>query len=63
LIECAELSVKNGACDPYAVVSLLYSNKKLISKKSRIKKKTTSPGFDESFYFEVIQSTENLNHK
>ncbi|XP_059479268.1 GTPase-activating protein isoform X2 [Neocloeon triangulifer] len=53
LIECAELSVKNGACDPYAVVSLLYSNGRVLSKKSRIKKKTTSPFFDECFFFEL----------
>ncbi|XP_065348257.1 GTPase-activating protein [Cloeon dipterum] len=53
LIECAELSVKNGACDPYAVVSLLYSNGRVSSKKSRIKKKTTSPVFDECFFFDL----------
>ncbi|KAF4519156.1 hypothetical protein B566_EDAN008218, partial [Ephemera danica] len=52
-MECADLSVKNGACDPYATVTLLFSNSRRESRKSRIKKKTTSPVFDEIFVFEL----------
>jgi hypothetical protein len=58
LLECADLSVKNGACDPYATITLLFSNSRRESRKSRIKKKTTSPIFDETFIFEVGFVTE-----
>lgn len=53
LIECNELTLKNGACDPFATVTVKYSNGKQESKKAKVKKKTSSPHFDETFTFEV----------
>ncbi|XP_011687807.1 PREDICTED: ras GTPase-activating protein 3 isoform X2 [Wasmannia auropunctata] len=52
LIECSELTIKNGSCDPFATVTVIYSNGKQISKRTKVKKKTASPRFNESFVFE-----------
>ncbi|XP_063977127.1 GTPase-activating protein isoform X2 [Diachasmimorpha longicaudata] len=52
VIECSELTIKNGGCDPYATVTVNYSNGKQISKRTKVKKKTVSPYFDETFVFE-----------
>lgn len=45
--------MKNGACDPFATVSVKYNNGKQETKKAKVKKKTSSPHFDETFTFEV----------
>ncbi|XP_043287426.1 GTPase-activating protein isoform X3 [Venturia canescens] len=52
VIECSELTIKNGGCDPFATVTVLYSNGKQISKRTKVKKKTVSPYFNETFVFE-----------
>ena len=54
LIECSELTIKNGCCDPFATVTMCYSNGKQESKRTKVKKKTVSPHFDEVVIFEVI---------
>lgn len=53
VIECSELTIKNGSCDPFATVTVIYSNGKQISKRTKVKKKTASPYFNETFIFEV----------
>lgn len=53
VIECSELTIKNGSCDPFATVTVIYSNGKQISKRTKVKKKTASPYFNETFVFEV----------
>lgn len=53
IIECSELTIKNGSCDPFATVTVIYSNGKQISKRTKVKKKTASPRFNETFVFEV----------
>jgi hypothetical protein len=53
LIECSDLTIKNGNCDPFAIVTMCYSNSKQESKRTKVKKKTVSPHFDEVFVFEV----------
>lgn len=53
VIECSELTIKNGSCDPFATVTVIYSNGKQISKRTKVKKKTSSPQFNETFVFEV----------
>lgn len=53
VIECSELTIKNGSCDPFATVTVIYSNGKQISKRTKGKKKTASPYFNETFVFEV----------
>ncbi|KAI4481468.1 hypothetical protein M0804_009588 [Polistes exclamans] len=52
VIECNELTIKNGGCDPFATVTVIYSNGKQISKRTKVKKKTVSPYFNETFVFE-----------
>ncbi|XP_034947168.1 ras GTPase-activating protein 3 [Chelonus insularis] len=52
VIECSELTIKNGGCDPFATVTVNYSNGKQICKRTKVKKKTVSPYFNETFIFE-----------
>ncbi|XP_063224525.1 GTPase-activating protein isoform X2 [Bacillus rossius redtenbacheri] len=53
LIECSELTIKNGACDPFATVTMCYSNGKQEVRRTKVKKKTISPQFDEVIVFEL----------
>ncbi|EFN60533.1 Ras GTPase-activating protein 3 [Camponotus floridanus] len=52
VIECSELTIKNSSCDPFATVTVIYSNGKQISKRTKVRKKTSSPYFNETFIFE-----------
>ncbi|XP_067014375.2 ras GTPase-activating protein 3 isoform X2 [Anabrus simplex] len=56
LIECSDLTIKNGSCDPYAAVTVIYSNSRTESKRTKVKKKTVSPHFDELLTFELPNS-------
>lgn len=53
VIECVELPLKNGSCDPYAIVSVGYTNGKRAQKRTRVRKKTTCPQWEEVFYFDT----------
>uniref|UniRef100_A0A7N8WKH1 RAS p21 protein activator 3 n=1 Tax=Mastacembelus armatus TaxID=205130 RepID=A0A7N8WKH1_9TELE len=48
------LPIVNGQCDPYAAVSLLGPSRS-DAKKTKVKRKTNNPQFDEVFYFEVTR--------
>jgi Ras GTPase-activating protein 3 len=61
LLECVDLTRKNGACDPYAVISCYYTNKRKITKRTKVQKKTVSPEFQEIFYFDMTVDTTNEN--
>ncbi|XP_018006365.1 ras GTPase-activating protein 3 [Hyalella azteca] len=50
--ECSDLCIVNGSCDPYAQVTMHYSNKKQENKRTKTRKKTVAPHFDETFFFE-----------
>ncbi|XP_076031592.1 ras GTPase activating protein 1 isoform X2 [Oratosquilla oratoria] len=52
IIECSELAIIHGCCDPYATLTVLYNNKKTESKRTKVKKKTSCPLYDEAFIFE-----------
>ncbi|XP_068236209.1 ras GTPase-activating protein 3 [Palaemon carinicauda] len=54
MLECSDLAIINGSCDPFATVTMLYSNGKQEGKRTKVKKKTTSPHFDEVFIFEQM---------
>ncbi|XP_040192305.1 ras GTPase-activating protein 3 isoform X1 [Rana temporaria] len=54
VLECRGLPIVNGQCDPYATVTLLGPTR-TESKKTKVKKKTNNPQFDEVFYFEVTK--------
>ncbi|XP_056648624.1 GTPase-activating protein [Diorhabda sublineata] len=51
IVRCLDLTLKNGSCDPYALVCVSYTNGKSVSKKTKVRKKTTSPQFDDVFAF------------
>ncbi|MBN3281839.1 RASA3 protein, partial [Polyodon spathula] len=52
VFECQGLPIVNGQCDPYATVTLLGPSRSE-AKKTKVKRKTNNPQFDEVFYFEV----------
>lgn len=58
VIECTDLTLKNGSCDPFALVSVVYTNGKRQTKRTKVRKKTVSPQFDEVFYFENYDERE-----
>lgn len=53
VVECLELAKKNGNCDPYVVVTAIYTNKRKIVKRSKSRKKTINPKFDETMNFDL----------
>ncbi|XP_037806059.1 GTPase-activating protein isoform X1 [Lucilia sericata] len=56
--ECTDLAKKNGTCDPYVVCTALYSNKRQISKRTKLRKKTVNPEFDELMSFDLCIDSE-----
>ncbi|KAG5836968.1 hypothetical protein ANANG_G00234280 [Anguilla anguilla] len=57
IIECQGLPLINGqSCDPYATVSLV-GPARIEQRKTKVKKKTSDPQFEETFYFEVTRSS------
>uniref|UniRef100_A0A4W3JKS8 Ras GTPase-activating protein 2 n=1 Tax=Callorhinchus milii TaxID=7868 RepID=A0A4W3JKS8_CALMI len=54
VLECRDLPIVNGQCDPYATVTLTSPSRSEV-KKTKVKRKTTNPQFDEVFYFEVTR--------
>lgn len=55
VIECSDLPVTNGGCNPYAMVTLTYSKSrnKVDIKRTTVKKKTICPQYNECFHFVV----------
>ncbi|KAL1377572.1 hypothetical protein pipiens_004154 [Culex pipiens pipiens] len=53
LTECMDLARKNGLCDPYAILTAHYSNKKKITKRTKVRKKTVNPEFGETVSFDL----------
>ncbi|CAG2064661.1 unnamed protein product, partial [Timema podura] len=56
LLECSDLTIKNGSCDPFAIVTMCYSNSRQEIRRTKVKKKTVSPHFDELLSFELPNS-------
>jgi len=59
---CSDLTKKNNACDPYAIVTALYTNKRKITRRTKVRKKTISPLFDECFEFPLYDFTHGTGH-
>ncbi|XP_076453641.1 ras GTPase-activating protein 3-like [Babylonia areolata] len=58
--ECSDLRIINGACNPYAVVTLLWGklkNKEI--RRTAVKKKTICPQFEEVFCFDLNNRGQN----
>ncbi|XP_077344694.1 ras GTPase-activating protein 2 isoform X2 [Lithobates pipiens] len=57
ILACEGLPLVNGqSCDAYAAVSLVGPSRN-DQKKTKVKKKTSNPQFNEKFYFEVTRSS------
>lgn len=59
LNEACELAITNGNCDPFADVTVRYTNEKTETQRTKVKKKTNSPVFDDAFKFTVIFDIQN----
>lgn len=57
VLECSELTLKNGQCDPFAVITVFYKNTKKITKRTKAKKRTVNPKFDEMFVFDLTMDS------
>ncbi|CAG2113621.1 unnamed protein product [Medioppia subpectinata] len=53
VIDCNDLGVINGCCDPYVIVSLYNGLIRQEAKRTKIKKKTVNPHYEEIFYFDI----------
>lgn len=53
VVECVDLAKKNGNCDPYIVVTATYTNRKKVTKRTKSRKKTIHPKFDETLSFDL----------
>lgn len=53
VVECVDLAKKNGNCDPYVIVTAIYTNKKQVVKRTKSRKKTINPKFDETLNFDL----------
>ncbi|XP_023955040.2 GTPase-activating protein [Bicyclus anynana] len=58
VLECSELTTKNGQCDPFALVTLLYSNGRRVERRTKPRKKTVNPQFDEIFCFDLVMEAD-----
>lgn len=63
VVECSDLTLKNGSCDPYAAVKVVYSNKKYVMKRTKARKKTVNPQFDEVFSFDFYDGDSDFNNQ
>lgn len=52
LLECVDLAIRNGSCDPLATVVMIYANDKKETRRTKARRKTVSPRFDETFTFD-----------
>ncbi|KAL7035982.1 hypothetical protein ACKWTF_008647 [Chironomus riparius] len=54
---CSDLTKKNNQCDPYATITALYTNKRKITRRTKVRKKTIHPTFDEVVEFNLYDFT------
>jgi Ras GTPase-activating protein 3 len=54
---CSDLTRKNNQCDPYALVTALYTNKRKITRRTKVRKKSINPSFDDVFEFNLYDFT------
>ncbi|XP_044251712.2 GTPase-activating protein [Drosophila takahashii] len=50
---CVDLAKKQGTCDPFVVCTAHYSNKQQVTRRTKQRKKTVDPEFDEAMYFDL----------
>lgn len=59
--ECVDLARKHGHCDPYVVGTATYTNGRVVKKRSKCRKKTTNPHFDEVLNFDLTANGDARN--
>ncbi|XP_037719342.1 GTPase-activating protein isoform X1 [Drosophila subpulchrella] len=50
---CVDLAKKQGTCDPFVICTANYSNKQQVTRRTKQRKKTVDPEFDEAMYFDL----------
>ncbi|XP_033238103.1 GTPase-activating protein isoform X1 [Drosophila pseudoobscura] len=55
---CVDLAKKQGTCDPFVICTAHYSNKQQITRRTKQRKKTVDPEFDEVMYFDLYIDAE-----
>ncbi|XP_016971729.2 GTPase-activating protein isoform X1 [Drosophila rhopaloa] len=50
---CVDLAKKQGTCDPFVICTAHYSNKQQVTRRTKQRKKTVDPEFDEAMYFDL----------
>ncbi|XP_060653906.1 GTPase-activating protein [Drosophila nasuta] len=50
---CVDLAKKQGTCDPFVICTAYYSNKQTRTLRTKLRKKTVDPEFDEVMYFDL----------
>lgn len=63
VVKCEDLTLKNGACDPCAFVTVVYANGKSVVKRTKVRKKTVSPVFNETFCFDRYEDGARSDHQ
>lgn len=53
VLECVDLAKKNGNCDPFVIATAVYTNKKKVTKRTKSRRKTINPVFEDSLYFDL----------
>lgn len=54
---CQNLTRKNNQCDPYAIITAIYTNKRKITRRTKVRKKSIHPSFDDVFEFNLYDFT------
>lgn len=53
VLECVDLAKKNGNCDPFIIATAVYTNKKKVTKRTKSRRKTINPAFEDTLYFDL----------
>ncbi|XP_054271114.1 GTPase-activating protein [Macrosteles quadrilineatus] len=53
LSECSDLTLSNGCCDPFATIAVHFTNGRMETRRTKVRKKTNCPVFDETLTFEL----------
>ncbi|XP_018804156.1 PREDICTED: GTPase-activating protein isoform X2 [Bactrocera latifrons] len=62
-LECVDLAKKNGTCDPYVIFTATYTNKRQVTRRTKVREKTVNPEFDETVYFDLCIDADNSTTK
>ncbi|XP_014283177.1 ras GTPase-activating protein 3 [Halyomorpha halys] len=61
--ECNDLTLCHGCCDPFATIAVRLTSGRVETRRTRVRKKTNSPQFDEKFTFELRSWRKNSDSR